>query len=83
VFSDNVYALEAYAKALRKPFIYGKTSHSERTQVPMYKDISSGLVFLSAAVDKTCCTKLNAFVRMASLCIASHVISAINVCLGK
>jgi superfamily II DNA or RNA helicase len=33
VFSDNVYALEAYAKALRKPFIYGKTSHSERTQV--------------------------------------------------
>lgn len=33
VFSDNVWALEAYARALNKPFIYGKTSHMERTQV--------------------------------------------------
>lgn len=33
VFSDNVYALEKYATALGKPFIYGKTSHSERTAV--------------------------------------------------
>lgn len=32
VFSDNVYALETYAKALKRPFIYGKTSHAERTQ---------------------------------------------------
>lgn len=36
VFSDNVYALEAYAKTLNKPFIYGKTSHGERTQVCSY-----------------------------------------------
>jgi superfamily II DNA or RNA helicase len=43
VFSDNVYALEAYAKALRKPFIYGKTSHSERTQVRIYKGATSGV----------------------------------------
>jgi DNA excision repair protein ERCC-3 len=33
VFSDNVWALETYARALNKPFIYGKTSHGERTQV--------------------------------------------------
>lgn len=33
VFSDNVWALEAYARALNKPFIYGKTSHTERTAV--------------------------------------------------
>eukprot|EP00879_Flechtneria_rotunda_P000696 GHRR01000813.1.p1 GENE.GHRR01000813.1~~GHRR01000813.1.p1 ORF type:complete len:1479 (+),score=656.13 GHRR01000813.1:508-4437(+) len=33
VFSDNVYALEAYARALNRPFIYGKTSHQERTMV--------------------------------------------------
>lgn len=33
VFSDNVWALEAYARALNKPFIYGKTSHAERTQI--------------------------------------------------
>lgn len=32
VFSDNVWALETYARALNKPFIYGKTSHHERTQ---------------------------------------------------
>jgi len=32
VFSDNVWALETYARALNKPYIYGKTSHSERTQ---------------------------------------------------
>lgn len=33
VFSDNVWALETYARALGKPYIYGKTSHLERTQV--------------------------------------------------
>jgi DNA excision repair protein ERCC-3 len=33
VFSDNVWALETYARALNKPFIYGKTSHHERTQI--------------------------------------------------
>ncbi|KAJ3118588.1 hypothetical protein HDU96_000049 [Phlyctochytrium bullatum] len=33
VFSDNVFALVHYAKALKKPFIYGKTSHEERTVI--------------------------------------------------
>ncbi|KAJ3208266.1 hypothetical protein HDU67_006921 [Dinochytrium kinnereticum] len=31
VFSDNVFALLHYARRLNKPFIYGKTSHEERT----------------------------------------------------
>jgi DNA excision repair protein ERCC-3 len=30
VFSDNVYALEVYAKKLMKPFLYGGTSNAER-----------------------------------------------------
>ncbi|KAJ3006529.1 hypothetical protein HKX48_009595 [Thoreauomyces humboldtii] len=33
VFSDNVYALAYYAKHMRKPFIYGKTSNAERSHV--------------------------------------------------
>lgn len=33
VFSDNVYALKAYALRLRKPYIYGPTSQGERMQV--------------------------------------------------
>ncbi len=33
VFSDNVYALEAYARKLSKPFIYGATSQTERIRV--------------------------------------------------
>ncbi|RKO97045.1 hypothetical protein CXG81DRAFT_16073 [Caulochytrium protostelioides] len=33
VFSDNVFALEHYAKLLNKPFIYGQTSHIERTRI--------------------------------------------------
>ncbi|CAE6415721.1 unnamed protein product [Rhizoctonia solani] len=33
VFSDNVYALEAYAKKLQKPFICGSTSQQERMRV--------------------------------------------------
>ncbi|KAI8850699.1 P-loop containing nucleoside triphosphate hydrolase protein [Chytridium lagenaria] len=33
VFSDNVYALLHYAHRLKKPFIYGKTSHEERTVI--------------------------------------------------
>ncbi|WIA23544.1 hypothetical protein OEZ85_000275 [Tetradesmus obliquus] len=55
VFSDNVYALEAYAKALRKPFIYGKTSHSERTQVlSIFKNTNKiNTVFLSKVGDNS------------------------------
>lgn len=33
VFSDNVFALKAYALKLRKPFIYGPTSQVERMRV--------------------------------------------------
>ncbi len=33
VFSDNIFALRSYAVALNKPFIYGATSHAERTRV--------------------------------------------------
>ncbi|CAK7218089.1 DNA repair helicase RAD25 [Sporothrix curviconia] len=36
VFSDNVYALEAYAKRLMKPFLYGGTSNTERQQILDY-----------------------------------------------
>merc|ERR1712223_997625 len=33
VFSDNVFALKHYATALKKPFIYGPTSQSERITI--------------------------------------------------
>jgi len=33
VFSDNVFALEHYAKAMRKPYIFGGTSNKERQEV--------------------------------------------------
>ena len=33
VFSDNVFALKHYATLLKKPFIYGPTSQSERIQI--------------------------------------------------
>ncbi|KAK9809097.1 hypothetical protein WJX72_009334 [[Myrmecia] bisecta] len=33
VFSDNIFALREYAVRLRKPFIYGATSHQERTRI--------------------------------------------------
>lgn len=33
VFSDNVYALKAYALKLNKPFIYGETPQQERMQI--------------------------------------------------
>ncbi|CAA7408354.1 unnamed protein product [Spirodela intermedia] len=33
VFSDNLFALTAYAMKLRKPMIYGATSHQERTRI--------------------------------------------------
>jgi DNA excision repair protein ERCC-3 len=40
VFSDNVYALKSYATKLGKPFIYGATSHTERTgtQVSLWSE---------------------------------------------
>ncbi|XP_031495189.1 general transcription and DNA repair factor IIH helicase subunit XPB1-like [Nymphaea colorata] len=33
VFADNLFALTEYAMKLRKPMIYGATSHSERTKI--------------------------------------------------
>lgn len=33
VFSDNVYALQTYARKLGKAFIYGETSNSERLRI--------------------------------------------------
>ncbi|KAH7432496.1 hypothetical protein KP509_07G025300 [Ceratopteris richardii] len=33
VFSDNLFALREYATKLRKPCIYGATSHQERTHI--------------------------------------------------
>lgn len=33
VFSDNIFALKEYAVRMRRPFLYGGTSHRERTQV--------------------------------------------------
>ncbi|KAL2020088.1 hypothetical protein VTK56DRAFT_8892 [Thermocarpiscus australiensis] len=36
VFSDNIYALEVYAKKLMKPFLYGGTSNTERQEVLDY-----------------------------------------------
>lgn len=33
VFCDELPALEYYAKALMRPFLYGNTSHKERTLV--------------------------------------------------
>jgi DNA excision repair protein ERCC-3 len=36
VFSDNVFALVQYAKTLGKPFIYGATSHEERSRFYLF-----------------------------------------------
>jgi len=33
VFSDNIFALREYAVRMRKPMIYGGTSHQERTRI--------------------------------------------------
>ncbi|KAI9901877.1 hypothetical protein N3K66_003694 [Trichothecium roseum] len=53
VFSDNVWALEAIAKKLKKAFIYGKTSQSERLQVlsNFQKNTEVRTVFLSKIGD--------------------------------
>lgn len=32
VFSDNIFALKQYAVRLHKPYIFGGTSHAERTK---------------------------------------------------
>jgi len=52
VFSDNVWALETYARALNKNYIYGKMSHAERTEVlaGFKKSQGGSTVFLSKVI---------------------------------
>ena len=33
VFSDNIFALREYAVRMKRPMIYGGTSHNERTRI--------------------------------------------------
>ncbi|KNZ72178.1 putative DNA repair helicase ercc3 [Termitomyces sp. J132] len=53
VFSDNVYALEAYAKRLGKPFIHGGTGQVERMRVLSWfqHDAKVNTIFLSKVGD--------------------------------
>ncbi len=53
VFSDNVFALKAYALKLKKPFIYGPTSQIERMRVLQQFQSNPALntIFLSKVGD--------------------------------
>lgn len=55
VFSDNVYALEHYAKQLKRPYIFGNTSHQERMDVlerfRQSSEPSKNTVFISQVGD--------------------------------
>lgn len=53
VFSDNVYALEAYAIKLGKPFIHGGTAEGERLQIlgRFQHDPKINTIFLSKVGD--------------------------------
>ena len=55
VFSDNIFALRTYATMLHKPFIYGDTSHGERTRIlnlfKMSTDVNT--LFLSKVGDNS------------------------------
>ncbi|KAK7472115.1 DNA repair helicase RAD25 [Stygiomarasmius scandens] len=53
VFSDNVFALEAYAKRLGKPYIHGGTGQVERMRVLSYfrSDPRVSTIFLSKVGD--------------------------------
>ncbi|EIE26133.1 DNA repair helicase rad25 [Coccomyxa subellipsoidea C-169] len=55
VFSDNIFALREYAQRLRKPFIYGGTSHQERTRVlaAFKRSAEVSTVFLSKVGDNS------------------------------
>ncbi|KAG2599935.1 hypothetical protein PVAP13_5KG486200 [Panicum virgatum] len=55
VFADNLFALTAYAMKLRKPMIYGATSHAERTRI-LYQFKNSpevNTIFLSKVGDNS------------------------------
>ncbi|GAV76105.1 Helicase_C domain-containing protein/ResIII domain-containing protein/Helicase_C_3 domain-containing protein [Cephalotus follicularis] len=55
VFADNLFALQEYAHKLRKPMIYGATSHAERTKILLAfktsRDVNT--VFLSKVGDNS------------------------------
>uniref|UniRef100_A0A7N0T0A5 DNA 3'-5' helicase n=1 Tax=Kalanchoe fedtschenkoi TaxID=63787 RepID=A0A7N0T0A5_KALFE len=55
VFADNLFALTEYAMKLRKPMIYGATSHAERTQIleafKTKRDVNT--IFLSKVGDNS------------------------------
>ncbi|KAJ3787845.1 DNA helicase [Lentinula aff. detonsa] len=53
VFSDNVFALEAYAKKLGKPYIHGGTGQTERMRVLQHfqHDPAVSTIFLSKVGD--------------------------------
>ncbi|WJZ81874.1 hypothetical protein VitviT2T_001686 [Vitis vinifera] len=55
VFADNLFALTEYAMKLRKPMIYGATSHVERTKIleafKTHKDVNT--IFLSKVGDNS------------------------------
>ncbi|KAK6137403.1 hypothetical protein DH2020_028875 [Rehmannia glutinosa] len=55
VFADNLFALTEYAMKLRKPMIYGATSHPERTKIleafKTSRDVNT--VFLSKVGDNS------------------------------
>lgn len=55
VFSDNIFALKEFAVRMKKPFIYGGTSHKERTLVlSQFKRTSNiNTVFLSKVGDNS------------------------------
>uniref|UniRef100_A0A7S3VI15 DNA 3'-5' helicase n=1 Tax=Dunaliella tertiolecta TaxID=3047 RepID=A0A7S3VI15_DUNTE len=55
VFSDNIWALREYAQRMHKPFIYGPTSHAERTRVlhAFKNDPNINTVFLSKVGDNS------------------------------
>ena len=55
VFSDNIFALREYATALRRPLIYGETSHAERTRVLHAFKFSNEIntIFLSKVGDNS------------------------------
>ncbi|KAG2590924.1 hypothetical protein PVAP13_5NG455500 [Panicum virgatum] len=55
VFADNLFALTTYAMKLRKPMIYGATSHAERTRI-LYQFKNSpevNTIFLSKVGDNS------------------------------
>ncbi|KAL7167584.1 hypothetical protein ACSBR2_038109 [Camellia fascicularis] len=55
VFADNLFALTEYAMKLRKPMIYGATSHMERTKIleafKLSRDVNT--IFLSKVGDNS------------------------------